>query len=207
MDEDFSKVQKRAIQYWFIDGLAELAAGLVSLFLAVLFLIWQAIFYWRWSLPVILVGGLAVSFGIRLIIQRMKERTTYPRTGYASPLSGMESKWSVVIVVAFTVFLLGANYYLSIIGRQGLLWSPALAGLAFAFLFAWTGVVTKLRRFFPLAVFSLCLGVILAAAGLIFFKGVGVLAGCVGLVLLYQGYRIRRTYLQQHPASGEEIDE
>ncbi len=207
MSENFSKAQKRAVQYWFIDGLAELAAGLVSLFLALLFLLWQVIFSWRWSLPVILIGVLAVSFGIRLIIQRMKERTTYLRTGYASPLSGLESKWSVVMLVAFTAFLLGANYFLSTLGRPGLLWSPALAGLVFAFLFAWTGVVAKLKRFFPLALLSLCLGAILAVIGLDFFWGIGALAGFVGLVLLYQGYRVRKIYIQQNPTPDEQVNE
>ncbi len=207
MNKNLTNVQDRAIQYWFVDGLAELAAGLVSLFLALIFWIWEFAFTWRWSLPVILVAGLVVSFGIRLIIQRIKVRTTYPRTGYASPLSGMESKWSVVILAAFTLFLLGANFLLSTLGQRGLLWSPALAGLAFAFLFAWTGVITKLRRFFLLALFSLGFGVIFAAIGLDYFRGAGALAGLVGLVLLYQGYRIRKTYLNQNPAQHEKIDE
>jgi hypothetical protein len=43
MSQDFEKVQQRAIQYWFVDGLADLAAGLVSLFLALLVGVWQVI--------------------------------------------------------------------------------------------------------------------------------------------------------------------
>ncbi len=207
MNKNFSAVQKRAIQYWFVDGLAEIAAGLVSLFLALLFWIWQVAFTWRWSLPVILFAGLAVSFGIRLIIQRIKERTTYLRTGYASPFSGLERRWSVISLVAFTIFLVGSNYYLSSTGQQGLLWSPVLAGLTFAFLFTWTGAMTKLRRFYFLAFLSLCLGVILVATGVDYFRGMGVTAGVVGLVLLYQGYRVRRAYLHQDLKRDEPGDE
>ncbi len=204
MKNDLSKVQKRAIQYWFVDGLAELGAGLAGIFLALLFGVWQVVFTWRWSLPVILAAGLAVSFGLRFIIQHIKERTTYLRTGYASPLSGLERKWSVISLVAFTIFLLGSNYYLSTKGQQGLRWSPALAGLTFAFLFAWTGAMAKLRRFYFLALLSLGLGVIMVACGVNYFHGTGVIAGVVGLTLLYQGYRARRTYLNQNPRPGEQ---
>jgi len=207
MNKNFANAQKRAIQYWFVDGLAELAAGLVSLFLAVLFGIWQVIFVWRWSLPVIMVTGLAVSFGLRLIVQRIKERTTYPRTGYAAPLSGLEQKGFIAFVVAFTLLLLGLNYYLSVQGPQGWLWSPGVAGLVFTFIFAWTGVLTKLRRFYFLALLSLCVGVVLAVVGMDYFRGVGVLAGVVGLTLLYQGYRVRKAYHTENPLLSNPINE
>ena len=207
MNKNFTKVQERALQYWFVDGLAEFASGLVSLFLAVLFSIWQVIFMWRWSLPVILVAGFAVSFGLRLIIQRIKERTTYLRTGYAAPFNGLESKRSIVITIAFALLLLGSNYYLTTNGPQGLLWSPGMAGVAFAFGFAWTGALTKLRRFYFLALLSLCVGVALAVLGMDYFRGVGVLAGVVGLILLYQGFRARKAYISQNPALGKPIDE
>jgi hypothetical protein len=207
MDKDFTKAQTRVLQYWFVDGLAELAAGLVSIFLAVLFGVWQIIFTWRWSLLVVLGAGFVVSFGLRLIIQRIKEHTTYLRTGYAAPLSGLESKWSVLIAIAFTLLLLGLNYYLSTKGLQGLLWSPALAGSVFAFIFAWTGALTKLRRFYFLALLSLCAGVPLAVLGMDYFRGVGILTGVVGLILLYQGYRTRKAYIRQNPPPGKPIDE
>jgi hypothetical protein len=197
MNEKISNVQRNAIQYWFIDGLAELAAGLISIFLAVLFWIWQVVFTWRWSLPVILVGALAVSFGLRLIIQRIKERTTYLQTGYVSPFSGLESKWSVVILIAFSFLLLGLNFILSTKGPQGLLWSPGLASLIFTFIFIWTGVMTKLKRFFILAIISLSIGSILVFLKLDYFQGVSVLTGIIGLVLLIQGYRVRKKYNHQ----------
>lgn len=206
MNKNITKVQKRAIQYWFVDGLAELAAGLISLFLAVLFWIWQVIFMWRWSLPVILVAGLVVSFGLRLIIQRIKEHTTYLRSGYAAPFNGLERKWSIVITLVFALLFLGLNYYLTVKGPQSLLWSPGMAGLAFGLSFAWFGALTKLRRFYFLAFISLCVGVALAVLGVDYFRGVGVLAGVVGLILLYQGYRTRKAYINQNPPLSNPID-
>lgn len=207
MNEKFVDVQKKAIQYWFIDGLAEMAAGLVGIFLAVLFGVWHQVFTWRWSLPVILVAAFVVSFGLRLIIQRIKARTTYPRTGYVSPFSGFESKWSIVILIIFSLILLGLNYYLSTRGSQALLWSPGLAGLIFTVIFVWTGVMTKLKRFFILGIISLILGLILVLLKLDYFQGVSVLAGIVGLVLLVQGYQVRKIYLNQRTLTDDSINE
>jgi hypothetical protein len=207
MDKDLEKVQGRVIQYWFIDGLAELAAGLVSLFVALLFLVWQVILTWRWSLLAVLAAGLAVSFGLRLVVQRIKERTTYPRTGYASALSGRESVGSVIVTAAFTLLVLVSNSYLATHGPWAWLWSPALAGSAFALAFAWTGVLTRLGRFYVPAFLSLCAGILLAVLGVDYFRGVAALAGMVGLVLLIQGYRVHQRYLRQNPPFSEAGDE
>jgi len=207
MNSNFSKVQTRAIQYWFVDGLAEIAAGLVSLLVAILFGLWQVIFMWRWSLLVILITGFTISVGLRLIIQRIKERTTYPRTGFVSHYSGLESRRSIVITVAFVLLLLGSNYYFTTNGPQSWLWSPAMAGLAFALSFAWIGALMNLRRFYFLALPSLTIGMALAALGMDFFRGVGILAGVVGLILLFQGYRALKAYIHQNPALSNPINE
>ncbi len=203
MNNHLANAQKRAIQYWFVDGLAELAAGLVSLFLAVLFGVWQIVFTWRWSLPVILFAGLAVSFGLRLIIQQIKERSTYLRTGYVAPFTGLESKRSILLTIIFALLLLGLNYYLSTQGPQGLLWSPGAAGLVFAFIFAWIGMLAKLRRFTFLALFSLCVGVLLSILAFDYLRGVSILAGLVGLIMLYQGYRVHRAYKRANVQPGD----
>lgn len=205
MNKILSEAQTRALQYWFVDGLAELAGGVIGLLLAVLFWVWQEIFTWRWSLLVILLAGSAVSFGLRLIIQRVKERSTFPRTGYAAPLSGLESRPLVFSLVAFTLILLGVNYFLSTRGPDGLLWSPAAAGLVFAFIFAWTGALAKLRRLYFLALFSLCGGVALAVLRLDYMHAIGILAGGVGLVLLVQGYRARNVYFRQNALPDDAV--
>lgn len=199
MNENLKKIQQRAVQYWFIDGLAEIGAGLVSLLLAILFLNWQVIFRSRWSLAVVLFVGLAVSFGLRLIIQRIKEGSTYLQTGFAAPFTGLENKRSVAIAVAFTILFLGFNLYLTLHGSQSMRWSSGLAGLVFAFIFAWTGYLTALRRFYYLALFGLVVGAVLAFLGVGYAIGVGFLTGSIGLVLIFFGIRTRKAYLGQNP--------
>jgi MFS family permease len=206
MNQNFTKVQNRTIQYWF-DGLAECAAGLIGLFVAVLFWIWPFFFMWRWSLIVILVAGLAVSFGLRLIINRIKERTTYPRTGYAAPTDSLKSKRSLIISIAFILIFIGSDYFLTTRASQNLLWSPGLAGFGVAWVFTWIGTLTKRRQLYILAILSLCVGIALAVLGVDYFQGIGILAGVVGLILLYQGYRTHKVYIKQNPLLNNPIDE
>jgi Flp pilus assembly protein TadB len=79
--------------------------------------------------------------------------------------------------------------------------------LAFALMFAWAGVLTKLRRFYLVALLSLCAGIVLAVLGVDYFRGVAVLAGVVGLILLVQGYRVHKAYVSQNRPPGGTTDE
>jgi len=207
MNQNLTKVQNRTVQYWFVDGLAECAAGLLGLFAAVLFWIWPFFFLWRWSLVVILATGLAVSIGLRFIIHRIKEHTTYPRTGYAAPTDSFKSRRSLIITVAFMLLFLGSNYILTTRASQNLLWSPGLAGLGFALVITWIGTLTKRWRLFYLAILSLFLGIALAILGVNFFQGTGSLFGVVGLFLLIQGYWTHKAYTHQNPLINDPVDE
>ncbi len=81
---------RRAASYWFIDGLPEIISGLA---LALLGALWIC-FEWTRSLPwiervwsfVAMLLLLTVLFGWeRNIVQYIKARLTYPRTGYVRP--------------------------------------------------------------------------------------------------------------------------
>ncbi len=203
MGENITKAQERAIQYWFLDGLAEISAGLICFILAALFILWQVVPLTRWGLFIFFIPAFAVSFGLRLLIQKIKERTTYPRTGYVAPLSGMENKRAFIIAIVFTTILLIINYYLTTHGQTALLWSPGVAGLTFAFVFAWTGYLTALRRFYFTAIFNLFIGAALVFLGIGYFSGVAILTGLTGVILLFSGVQVRRAYFRLNPPSNE----
>lgn len=198
MNKNITTAQQHALQYWFVDGLAELSAGIVCILLAILFLKWQAIIKTRWSLLIFFFIALAFSFGLRLVIQKIKERTTYLRTGYVAPLSGLENKRAVIIAIAFTILLLAVNIYISRQGPKAMLWSSGAAGLIFAFLFSWTGYLTALRRFYYLALFSFLAGVLLAFLDIGYLIGTAILTSLNGLILLFSGFRARWAYTHQN---------
>jgi hypothetical protein len=89
---------RRAAAYWFVDGLADIVLGLV------LFILGGAGFLWRiyaphpWIYDLGLVGGGIILFlwKERALLDFLKSRVTYPRTGYAEPPSQFEPSPSLV---------------------------------------------------------------------------------------------------------------
>ena len=207
MDQKITKIQNRTVQYWFIDGLAECAAGLLALFVAVIFWILPFFFMWRWSLPVILVAGLMVAFALRLIISCIKVRSTYPRTGYIAPTDILKSKRSLLITLIFVLIFFGSNYLLTTRASTDLIWSPGLSGVGFALVFAWIGALTKVKRIYFSAFLSLFVGISLALLGMDYFKGTAILAASIGLVWLYLGYRTYKAYIRQNPLPSDAYEE
>jgi MFS family permease len=207
MDQKITNIQNRTIQYWFVDGLAECAAGLLALFVAIIFWILPSFFMWRWSLPVILVVGLMVAFALRLIISHIKWRSTYPRTGYIAPTDILKSKRSLLITLIFLLIFFGSNYWLTTRASPELLWSPGLAGVGFALVFTWIGALTKVRRIYFSAFLSLLVGISLALLGIDYFHGTAILAASIGLVWLYLGYRTHKAYVRQNPLQSDTNEE
>ncbi len=196
MRDHLKKAQQRATQYWFVDGLVELGGGVIGLLLSAAFVMGPAAFRSRWSVPVFFLAALAVTMGLRWVIQRIKERDTYPYTGYVAPLSGWENKRTVAATLLFTLLLLAVNLYLTLRAPQSLLWSPAAGGLAFALVFAWTAYLAAPPRFYFLALFCLLAGGALAISGLGYLPSMGILCGLIGLVLVAFGGLTRRAYLR-----------
>lgn len=81
--------ERRAWNYWFIDGLPNLVAGLACLVLSSTFII---LMHYRHTRPLmiglailgIVIWG-AVYIRLRQTLEWLKTRITYPRTGFAAP--------------------------------------------------------------------------------------------------------------------------
>ena len=88
MNDPVKKQKQRSLQYWYVDGLSEIATASVFLLMAANFLI-------VYNLPDSLLTAILAGVGQPLIIilgvlfagkviKNTKERITYPRTGYIS---------------------------------------------------------------------------------------------------------------------------
>jgi hypothetical protein len=96
-------IQKQTYRYYYEDGLAEMAVGL--LFTLVGFNIWlihvtssgSAFSIASWILlPVLTIGGV---FGVQYLLSRLKEQLIYPRTGYVAYRDEpKKSRWWVIAV-------------------------------------------------------------------------------------------------------------
>ncbi len=111
LNDPSPNIQRRVRQYWYEDGLVEIGAGVVILLIAALYLS-AALF-----MPAPL-GALVTAFapmlvillwvlGGRKLIQTLKEKITYPRTGYVKyhvdPRSRSIPRRVLVLIIAASV--------------------------------------------------------------------------------------------------------
>jgi MFS family permease len=207
MEKNIKATQRRAVQYWFADGLAELIGGAMCLLLAIYFIIQQILQAAQGSFAIIFLIVFVVAFGIRKLMLRFRERSTYLHTGFVEPKKGWGDRRLLGVEVGFTLLLLGVMLYTILRGIQTVEWMPALSGSVLAFIFALAGFKTNLVRFIYLAIFCLLLGVVLALNGLGDLLGAAVLALITGLVLFAFGIITRMAYLHQIKVSVEQADE
>ena len=159
MKDPIKDTMRKTLSYWYVDGLNELAAGLL---LSV-----AGLFYYALAalapeaaarqlseigLPIlILLGGLA----LRRAVSSLKERLTYPRTGYVACISTRAARklWTAVIGVA------GSLVFVFVAIQFNLDWLKYLVpALMAAIMLAFVGFTYGLRRFYGLAVYALLLG-------------------------------------------------
>ena len=205
MENRIKESQKRAVQYWFSDGLAELSGAAIGFILALYFVIQQMLPQASFALIFLLL--FIASFGIRKLTLWYRERSTYPRTGFVEPMKGMQDRRLLVTAVGFSIFLLGFMLYTILHGIQTLRWMPVIGGAIFAFIFVMAGNRTQLIRFYFLGAFCLLLGIILAVCGLGDLWGTALLSLGTSLVLLAFGLITRATYLHQNTTILELPDE
>jgi hypothetical protein len=210
MDDNLKEPQLRALQYWIVDGVSELLVGFIFLLAAI-------IYYVQASIPgsllskilgiasVILVCG--VGFGGRWIIQHIKERTTYPLTGYVAYKSGWKNKWNVVIAIVVMALLLAYVVFTTVTDTNLTNWGPVVCGLLMGALMVQAGYRLDQPRFYLLAFFGVLVGIGLVLSGLRIEYSLPLFFGLNGLVLLVSGGLTLWKYLHQTPAPQDAPDE
>ncbi len=204
MDRNLNEAQKHAIQYWMVDGLAEIGLGILCFLLAGGFFILEATPETRWGNMVFVLIGFAYVLGMRWAIQRTKERDTYPRTGFVEYKSGLENKTAVIIAVVITLFILLVQIIFFLKDIKGIAWSIGVSGIILVFVFGWVGYYSNIPRFIFLACFCLVVSVFLALMGPGVNLGNAILCLLVGFWLEISGIRTRYNYLQSSPRPPEE---
>ena len=165
---------QRTRRYWYVDGLAEMGAGVVILLYAAYMIGVSLFFKGQQEIltvalglgqpVVILVGGLLV----KRVVRHFKETLTFPRTGYVSyPRQKGSGRWQRILRTALVAAAVGGMVALV---SQGLpenmmfLVSGAMIGLFLAYV----GYSLGLTRFYVMAGLSVLLG---AVCTLLHFQG------------------------------------
>lgn len=198
---------RRAVGYWFDDGLAEIGGGLLFLTLAALFAVeglapagalpasFSAL-----GLPLVILGGMLV---VGWAVRTVKERLTYPRTGYvAYPRPGTGRRVLAGVIGAGVSFVL----VLLLAARPSL--QSALGALqagALAIVFLALSLRTGLVRMAILGIVALGAGLEATVAGLQSSLGSALVFGAAGVAALLSGALILVHYLRTTAPPAEEV--
>ena len=189
---------RSAFRYWFDDGLVEIGVGLLFLALTALFAVeglapdgsaWAG--FSAVCLPVIVIGGMIV---LGLALRVIKERLTFPRTGYvAYPRPAPARR-----ILAGAI---GAGVSLAIVwllaARPSLqLALGALQGAVLAIVFLALSLRTGLVRMAVLGFVALGAGLAATFAGLQSSQGSALTFGAVGASALLSGALVLAHYLR-----------
>lgn len=198
MNNNLDQTIKRTRQYWYVDGLAEIAFGCLCLLLGLYF-------FAKVTVPsqstigfildigfVLLVVGYA--FLASRVVRAVKMRLTYPRTGYVSyPRSSAKRRRTTFIIGAIIGAVLGVTFATAPASSS---WIPAINGLLVGG--AWLFIANRigLYRFYAMALISSLLGMGLSIAGLGDISGLAIYYLLIGMIMLAFGGFTLYTYLR-----------
>ena len=213
MPDPLFEARIRAQRYWFRDGLEEITLGIIFLLMGGWTLAQSKE---AWFVPGTLIYLLlVVAFAIFVprIKTALRERITYPRSGYVAQDGGSWLKGRLarallvatlgLVVTGAAVLALRYAGVASLDLARMVRWVPAVGGIAVCAMSVYVRVRHSLVRFLVVGVFALILGVAASIeypptlAFAIFIVGVGCAWLCSGGVTLWN-------YLRTVPASADE---
>lgn len=208
MESKLSDVERRVRRYWFTDGLGELIGGGMFILMGIYFGLQEYLGQnsmlggiLQVSLVLVLVGGMYVS---RRLINALKARVTYPRTGYVEYQvddRNLRSRriWVAVLALAISaltmVFVNLFQFFDAIVAVTGV-----AVGLILITLRA---KASGMARFYVLGAISIVLGLALSISKLPDGYSLGYFYGLMGLSFLLSGGLTLQRYLEENPLPGD----
>jgi len=201
-------VEQRVKRYWYTDGIGELIGGGMFVLLGIYFVLQEVLGQnstvggiLQASFVLLMIGGVFVS---RRLINTLKTRLTYPRTGYVEyqvDERGMRWRRILAVVLAFVisaltiVFVRLFRFFDSVVAVTGLIVALILVILR--------AKSSGLARFYVLGAVSLVLGLALSLSGLSNGYSLGLFYGLMGGCFFISGGLTLRHYLQENPLPME----
>jgi hypothetical protein len=204
---EIKEVEQRVKRYWYTDGIAELASGgmfvLLGLYFGVQGYLGEnslASIILQVSLALLMIGG---AFGVRWVVNTLKTRLTYPRTGYVEyRVNEKEAKvrryWVAGVAMVIAIASIVLIDYIRGLDSMALV-TGLLVGLVFI---ALRGKTSGLKRFYVLGGFAIVLGAGLSFSGLIQAYNLGLFYGLLGFAIMISGGLVLRRYLSENPLPG-----
>jgi hypothetical protein len=210
--DEMKQVEQRVKRYWYTDGIAELASGgmffLLGLYFGVLGYFEEGSLVsviLQVSMVLLMVGG---AFGVRWLVNSLKSRLTYPRTGFVEyRVNEKDAKVRRYVVIAVAMLVAIASLVLVDYIRSlesMVLVTGVLVGIIFITL---RGKSSGLRRFYVLGGLAIVLGISLAYSGLPQVYTLALFYGLLGVAILISGGLVLQRYLAENPVISENDNE
>jgi len=204
MENNLSDVKQRVKRYWYTDGIGELIGGGMFVLLGIYFALQEVLGQnstvggiLQASFALLMIGGAFIS---RRLVNSLKTRLTYPRTGYVEYQvneRGMRWRRILAMVLAFVisaltiVFVRLFQFFDSVVAVTGLIVALILVVLR--------AKSSGLARFYVLGAVSLVLGLGLSLSGLPNGYSLGLFYGLMGVCFFISGGLTLRGYLKENP--------
>ena len=208
MNKSIKEIKLAAFRYWFEDGLSEIVVGTLFLLIGLLIQAETLI------LPGSFLAGtsglasfILVVVGVwlaRRVIRSLKERLTYPRTGYVDYHKGHPVPRVLTPVIgAFIAAIL--VWLIKTYPQTSPVWIPLFQGIVLAIFLLVIGLRSGLVRFHILALITLLFSLGLSQLTNRETVTVGITFAAFGLGLTLSGLIALRRYLQGTRAQQEVI--
>jgi hypothetical protein len=201
---------RRPQRYWYADGLAEIAVGGIVLLVALTNLAawWLPSGPWQNLAlailqPLVIIGGV---LGARALVRHLKERITYPRTGWVTYRQPSPSRRWLLAGASF-ILAAGLAFLMATLSQTvGQRWLPLASGFLIAFATA-AGWRLRLGRLLVLALYILGVGIALTLLAPPGTLDAALFFGLSGLGWLASGGWALWHYLRQtRPSNEDEVE-
>ena len=206
MKDPLALMTQRIQRYWFVDGLFELSMGILF---AVIGLISLAVT--RLSTPsigwMLIIGQVVVILGSAWLVGRgvklLKERLTYPRTGYIA-YPAKKGKDRILRIFISGGIAVVVSTLVGLVSRLPSLnsWLPLISGALIALAMLFIGFRFDLTRFFLLAAYDVAAGWGVSLARLEDDQKFAVLFCLLGIGLFVSGGVTLLRYLRSTRPAG-----
>jgi len=204
MGNKIDDIVKHTYRYFYDDGLVEMAVGLLFVAVGLVLLAWQGFDYSPLVTIIVVVGLPAVVIGgaylIKRLVREMKQRITYPRTGYVAYRQGEPSKGRWFIPLAAFALVVASLFLPEAFMRMS-----AMVGALLAVVLIFMGYRVGLWRFYAVGVIALVSGVALAWSDVVELIAVSLTFAITGVALFLVGALAFAGYLRRHPEPHEEL--
>ena len=212
MKDETTQIRQRVNRYWYSDGIGEMMGGVTFFLLAVYFSLQQYLGdesfiggLLQAGLVLLLVGGVFVG---RRVVNTVKARITYPRTGYVEYRTNNRNAVLMRVLAAFTAMTVASISIFVVRRFDSIDAMVAVTGVLVAVILivkqAWTSGV---GRFYFLSAAALVFGGILSVSGFARGYNLGLFYGLMGLAFVITGGLTLNRYLNDNPLPTEAGDE